>query len=394
MKRLPQGVRLRGRAFLAKSAIFDYRLRITEHEGFVREIDDPYRYGQVMGELDLHLLGEGTHYRAFEKLGSHPLTIGDSTGMYFAVWAPNADRVSVVGDFNRWNGLAHPMRRLVPNGIWELFVPGLGAGRALQVRDPSALREAADSEERSLRAPVRDAAGHGVADERARAATRGATTHGCRSASCPTAAWTSRSRSTRCTPPPGTRVREDGHRSLTYRELAERLVPYVKDMGFTHIELLPMLEHPVRRIRGAIRSRGSSRPPAGFGTPDDFKCFVDECHRHGIGVILDWVPGHFPKDAHGLARFDGTALYEHEDPRHGRASGLGHADLQLRPQRGAQLPRQQRALLDRGVPPRRPARRRRRVDALSRLLARPKASGSRTATAGARTSTPCRSSGT
>ena len=125
--RLAQGI-VFSAVFPGEDRVFDYRLRVTEAEGFVRDLDDPYRYGQVMGELDLHLFGEGNHYRAFEKLGSHPVTLGAATGTYFAVWAPNADRVSVVGDFNRWNGLAHPMRRLVPNGIWELFVPGLPAG--------------------------------------------------------------------------------------------------------------------------------------------------------------------------------------------------------------------------------------------------------------------------
>jgi 1,4-alpha-glucan branching enzyme len=320
MTRLRQGI-VFAASFPDEERIFDYRLRITEHEGFVRDIDDPYRYGQVMGELDLHLLGEGTHYRAFEKLGSRTLTIGESTGTYFAVWAPNADRVSVVGDFNRWHGLAHPMRRLVPNGIWELFVPGLGPGERykyeLRPRFSKAPMLKSDPYAREFETPPATAA-----------LTSGSGRFAWRDQE-----WVAnRERSNGLLDKPVSiyevhaaswdRVREDGHRSLTYRELAERLVPYVKEMGFTHIELLPVLEHPFGGSWG-YQVTGFFAPTSRHGTPDDFKWFIDECHRHGIGVLLDWVPGHFPKDAHGLARFDGTALYEHEDPRLGEHQDWG-----------------------------------------------------------------------
>ncbi len=171
-----------------------------------------------------------------------------------------------------------------------------------------------------------------------------------------------------------------------YRELADTLVPYVQDMGFTHIELLPVMEHPFSRLVGLSGGRATSRRPAASARPTTSATSSTRAIGSGIGVILDWVPGHFPKDAHGLARFDGTALYEHADPRQGEHHRLGHADLQLRPQRGAELPAQQRAVLARGVPHRRPARRRRGVDALPRLLAQARASGCPTSTAAARTS--------
>jgi 1,4-alpha-glucan branching enzyme len=320
MRRLPQAI-VFSAEFPGEERVFDYRLRITEHEGFVREIADPWRYGQVMGELDLHLFGEGNHYRAFERLGSHPLTIGETAGTYFAVWAPNADRVSVVGDFNRWNGLAHPMRRLVPNGIWELFIPGLGAGERYKYEirprfaGPPMLK--GDPYARQFETPPATASiTHGADIYRwrdadwvsAREQSGGGLDQPISIYEVHAASWA--------------RVDEEGHRSLTYRELAERLVPYVKEMGFTHIELLPILEHPYGGSWG-YQVTGFFAPTSRHGQPEDFKWFVDECHRHGVGVLLDWVPGHFPRDAHGLARFDGTALYEHEDPRLGEHQDWG-----------------------------------------------------------------------
>jgi 1,4-alpha-glucan branching enzyme len=320
MARLPQGS-VFAAEFPGEERVFDYRFRVTEPEGFVREIVDPYRYGQVMGELDLHLLGEGTHFRSFEKLGSHQLMIGDSTGTYFAVWAPNADRVSVVGDFNRWNGLAHPMRRLVPNGIWELFIPGLGSGERYkyEIRPRFGVVPflKGDPYARQFEKPPATAS-----------IVTGADVYRWRDA-----AWVeARERSNGGLDKPiaiyevhaesWARVPEEGNRPLTYRELGERLVPYVKDMGFTHIELLPILEHPYGGSWG-YQVTGFFAPTSRFGEPEDFKWLVDECHRHDIGVLLDWVPGHFPRDAPGLARFDGTALYEHEDPRLGEHQDWG-----------------------------------------------------------------------
>jgi 1,4-alpha-glucan branching enzyme len=308
-------------AFDRDEHIFDYRLRVTDDNGRVSEIDDPYRYGRVLGALDLHLLGEGTHYRAWEKLGSHPLTIGGATGTHFAVWAPNAERVSVVGDFNRWNGLSHPMRSLVPNGLWEIFIPGLQSGERYKYELRSKARRhvflKSDPYAQQFETPPQTASitaspsGHVWRDEewlQDRSATQGGLDRPLAIYEVHAGSWM--------------RVPEEGNRSLTYRELAKRLVPYVREMGFTHIELLPILEHPYGGSWG-YQVTGFYAPTSRYGTPDDFRAFVDECHVNGIGVILDWVPGHFPKDEHGLARFDGTALYEHEDPRQGEHQDWG-----------------------------------------------------------------------
>jgi 1,4-alpha-glucan branching enzyme len=320
MTRLPQGILFEA-AFERDEHVFDYRLRVTDDHGQVAEIDDPYRYGRVLGALDLHLLGEGTHYRAWEKLGSHPLTVGDATGTHFAVWAPNAERVSVVGDFNRWNGLSHPMRSLVPNGLWEIFIPGVLPGQRYKYELRSKSRRhvflKADPYAQHFETPPQTASliaapsAHAWQDEawlQQRALVQGGLDRPLSIYEVHAGSWA--------------RVPEEGNRSLSYRELAARLVPYVKEMGFTHIELLPILEHPYGGSWG-YQVTGFFAPTSRYGTPDDFRAFVDECHRQGIGVILDWVPGHFPKDAHGLARFDGTALYEHEDPRQGEHQDWG-----------------------------------------------------------------------
>jgi 1,4-alpha-glucan branching enzyme len=320
MTRLPQGILFEA-AFEHDEHVFDYRLRVTDENGQVAEIDDPYRYGRVLGALDLHLLGEGTHYRAWEKLGSHALTIGDARGTHFAVWAPNAERVSVVGDFNRWNGLSHPMRSLVPNGLWEIFIPDVLPGQRYKYELRSKSRRhvflKADPYAQHFETPPQTASlttapsAHVWQDEawlQQRAMVQGGLDRPLAIYEVHAGSWM--------------RVPEEGNRSLSYRELAERLVPYVKEMGFTHIELLPILEHPYGGSWG-YQVTGFFAPTSRFGAPDDFRAFVDECHRHDIGVILDWVPGHFPKDAHGLAQFDGTALYEHEDPRQGEHQDWG-----------------------------------------------------------------------
>jgi 1,4-alpha-glucan branching enzyme len=298
----------------------DYRLRITYPSGHVVEIDDAYRYGRVLTDYDLHLLGEGTHYRTFEKLGSHRITVGSTTGVHFAVWAPTAGRVSVIGDFNAWDGRVHPMRHLGPSGVWEMFIPDLpdgqkykyeirtATGSILKKSDPYALAFEVPPQFASV---VHDISGYEWHD----------------------VAWlTGRQESGSWLDKPmaiyevhlgsWARVPDQGHRFLTYRELAERLVPYVKDTGFTHIELLPVMEHPFSGSWG-YQVLGFYAPTSRFGPPEDFKYFVDACHQAGIGVILDWVPGHFPKDEHGLARFDGTALYEHADPRQGEHQDWG-----------------------------------------------------------------------
>ncbi|HEX5107970.1 MAG TPA: 1,4-alpha-glucan branching protein GlgB [Vicinamibacterales bacterium] len=292
---------------------FAYRLRVREGSS-LRDLIDPYQFGQVLADFDLHLFSEGTHYRAWEKLGSHRITIGSVTGVHFAVWAPNAQRVSVIGDFNGWDGRVHPMRKLVPSGVWELFIPDLpdGACYKYEVRTAAgALVNKADPYAQRFEVPPNTASviwsgGAYRWDDEAWMSDRpslGGWHHR------PMAIYEVHLESWR-------RVPEEGGRYLTYRELADTLVPYVVEMGFTHLELLPVMEHPFSGSWG-YQVIGFFAPTSRFGSPDDFRYFVDACHRQGIGLILDWVPGHFPKDQHGLAWFDGTALYEHADPRKG-----------------------------------------------------------------------------
>jgi 1,4-alpha-glucan branching enzyme len=298
----------------------DYRLVVTEQGGDVYDLDDPYRYGRVLTGYDLHLLGEGTHYRAFEKLGAHRITIGSTTGVHFAVWAPNAHRVSVVGDFNRWDGRVHVMRLLAPNGIWEIFLPDLADGEKYKFEiltlegslliksDPFGFSFEMPPASASI---VRDVSGYAWNDHEwmaSREGRQGWFEQPMAIYEVHLGSWA--------------RVPEEENRYLTYREMAERLVPYVKSMGFTHLELLPVMEHPFSGSWG-YQVLGFFAPTSRFGSPEDFKHLVDACHQAGIGVILDWVPGHFPKDAHGLARFDGTALYEHDDPRQGEHRDWG-----------------------------------------------------------------------
>ncbi len=298
----------------------DYRLRITYPGDVVVDVDDPYRYGRVLTDFDLHLLTEGTHHRAFEKLGAHRLAWGGTTGIHFAVWAPNADRVSLVGDFNAWDGRVHPMRLLMPNGIWEIFIPELQDGEKykFEIRTRTgALLKKTDPFGVAFEVPpqsaavVRDISRYEWRDDKWMAARREAGGGFDR----PMAIYEVHLGS-------WARVPEEGNRFLSYRELAHRLVPYVKEMGFTHLELLPVMEHPFSGSWG-YQVLGFFAPTSRFGPPEDFKFFVDACHDAGLGVILDWVPGHFPKDAHGLAQFDGTSLYEHEDPRQGEHQDWG-----------------------------------------------------------------------
>jgi 1,4-alpha-glucan branching enzyme len=296
-----------------------YRLRIHEGSG-VREIVDPYQFGQVLSDYDLHLFSEGTHLRAWEKFGAHAMAIGGVAGVHFAVWAPNAQRVSVVGDFNRWDGRVHPMRRLVPSGVWELFVPDvpLGAFYKYEVLTPEGhVLEKSDPYAQQFELPPNSAsivwAGGGYQwrdDEWMNDRMSFGGWH-----DRPMSIYEVHLGSWR-------RVPEEQYRSLTYRELARDLVPYVREMGYTHLELMPVMEHPFTGSWG-YQVIGFFAPTSRFGTPDDFRYFVDECHRQGVGVILDWVPGHFPKDPYGLARFDGTALYEHDDPRQGEHRDWG-----------------------------------------------------------------------
>ncbi len=300
---------------------FDYRLVVQYADGHTVEIDDPYRYGPVLTDFDLHLLAEGTQLRAQDKLGAHTMSMGSTAGVHFAVWAPSAERVSVVGDFNGWDGRVNPMRVLLPHGVWEIFIPGVAQGARykfeVRSRHGGAVVLKADPYAKWSEVPpltasiVRDLDGYDWQDGEWMARRKDLGSRLDRPMSIyevHLGSWA--------------RVPEEGGRVLTYRELAERLVPYVAEMGYTHIELLPVLEHPFSGSWG-YQVTGFFAPTSRFGTPEDFKAFVDACHRHDIGVILDWVPGHFPKDGHGLVWFDGTALYEHADPRQGEHTDWG-----------------------------------------------------------------------
>jgi len=270
---------------------------------------------RVITDFDLYLFGEGTLHRAFEKLGAHRRTTGDVTGVHFAVWAPNAAKVSVIGDFNGWNPVTHPMKHLGASGIWEAFVPNVGDGERykyeiqsrvdgakLQKADPYGVFFESDASGAAIVWDLNRYAWRDRAWMDARAAGNGWLDGPMSIYEVHLGSWK--------------RATDRGNAVLTYREMAEQLVPYVKHMGYTHIELLPVMEHPFAGSWG-YQVTGFFAPTSRFGPPEDFKAFVDECHLAGIGVILDWVPGHFPKDAHGLARFDGTSLYEHDDPRQG-----------------------------------------------------------------------------
>jgi 1,4-alpha-glucan branching enzyme len=290
---------------------FDYLLEVTTWSGEILQTSDPYSYGPVLGEQDTYLYCMGNHYEIYEKLGAHLREINGHAGVSFAVWAPNAQRVSVVGDFNSWDGRTYPMRRRIEAGIWEIFVPGV-------------------RENAHYKYEIRNCFGNVVlkSDPFSFFAQ-----HGVQTASLvfnldrfkwSDDAWVAE-RKTRYWPQQPVsiyevhlgswaRVTEEDNRYLSYLEFADRLIPYVKKMGYTHIELLPVAEHPFDGSWG-YQITGYYAPTSRFGNPDEFRHFVDRCHQESIGVILDWVPGGFPKDASGLAEFDGTQLYGLTDPR-------------------------------------------------------------------------------
>jgi len=275
-------------------------------------IDDPYAFGPVLGSMDDWLLGEGTHAHLYDRLGAHVITHEGAAGVSFAVWAPNAKRVSVVGDFNGWDGRRHAMRLRLGTGVWEIFLPGLVEGALYKYEIIS--REGAllplKSDPVGFAAELRPSTASRVCDT-----TRFRWTDG---------DWmrSRGDRDLRRGPMSvyevhlGSWRRGHGNRWLTYDELADHLVPYATEMGFTHLELMPVHEHPFDGSWG-YQPVGLFAPTSRHGDPAAFARFVDRCHTAGIGVIIDWVPAHFPSDPHGLARFDGTALYEHEDPRLG-----------------------------------------------------------------------------
>jgi 1,4-alpha-glucan branching enzyme len=293
-----------------RSGVPAYQLEVSYASG-TYTLDDPYRFLPTVGELDLYLFGEGKHERLWDKLGAHEQVVDGVAGTGFAVWAPNARAVRVVGDFNGWDGRLHPMRSLGASGVWELFVPGVGtgthykyelitaAGDLVLKADPMALA----TEAPPATASVVYTSQYEWDDQ----------------------AWTA-ARPERQTVSAPISVYEvhlgSWRKGLSYRELADQLPEYVAEMGFTHVELMPVAEHPYSASWG-YQVTGYYAPTARFGTPDDFRYLVDRLHQRGIGVIVDWVPAHFPKDAWALARFDGTALYEHADPRRGEHPDWG-----------------------------------------------------------------------
>ena len=286
-----------------------YHCRAGGHQW---QVADPYSFGPVLGPMDDYLIGEGTHLRLFDKLGAHLTHHQGADGVHFAVWAPNARFVSVVGDFNDWDHRRHIMRCRVDTGVWEIFVPDIGAGRAYKYRIV-----AADGTLLPLKADP-----YAVASE-LRPATASITATPAKpdwGDAAHRAHWASVD--PRRVPMaiyevhPGSWQRDGDGWFQSWDAMAETLIPYAVDMGFTHIQFLPVSEHPYDPSWG-YQTTGLYAPSARFGTPDGFARFVDGAHRAGLGVLIDWVPAHFPTDAHGLARFDGTALYEHEDPRLG-----------------------------------------------------------------------------
>ncbi|WP_128255196.1 1,4-alpha-glucan branching protein GlgB [Falsirhodobacter deserti] len=296
--------------FIGKTATREYRLWAQGH-GTEWTVDDPYRFGPVLGEIDEYLLGEGTHHQLWDALGAHPIVHEGVEGTHFAVWAPNAQRVSVVGDFNLWDGRRTPMRARGATGVWEIFLPAIGPGTPYKYEIRS------NSDEVIQKA---DPVGFGAEHPPRTASVVRDLAH----PDWHDGDWMLRRQDAQNIDAPisiyevhlGSWRRASGNRMLSYTELAEQLVDYVHWMGFTHIELMPVSEFPFDGSWG-YQPVGLFAPTIRHGTPDEFRALVDAAHRKGLGVILDWVPGHFPSDPHGLGRFDGTPLYEHADPREG-----------------------------------------------------------------------------
>jgi 1,4-alpha-glucan branching enzyme len=300
---------------LPTTEVPDYRLLVDYGDGFEHEQDDPYRYLPTLGEMDLHLIGEGRHEELWKVLGAHVRSYdtpgGPVTGTSFAVWAPSARGVRVNGDFNGWSSAAHPMRGLGSSGVWELFVPGIGNGTKYKydvLGADGVWRQKADpmaqhTEHPPATASVVYTSDYAWSDEQ----------------------WCARRTSTDWLRAPMSTYEVhlgSWRQGLSYKELAEQLVDYVCEAGFTHVELLPVMEHPFGGSWG-YQVTSYYAPTSRFGSPDEFRYLVDRLHQAGIGVIVDWVPAHFPKDEWALARFDGTALYEHADPRRGEQPDWG-----------------------------------------------------------------------
>jgi len=301
-----------------RDRLFPYRLRLLCDTG-EQEVEDPYRFSPILGDMDVHLLAEGNHECSFARLGAHPTTLDDVAGVSFAVWAPNAQRVSVVGDFDDWDGRRFPMRLRHGCGVWEIFLPGIKRGARykyeIKTKRGEVFLKADPYAFQAENPPATASIIHGLLDvpwndgewmaRRRRHADR----------ESPIAIYEVHLGSWR-------RRTGENNRYLSYAELADQLIPYAKDMGFTHLELLPVSEYPFDGSWG-YQPTGLFAPTSRFGTPEDFRAFVERCHQEGLGVIIDWVVGHFPDDPHGLAGFDGTSLYEHSDPRLGRHADWG-----------------------------------------------------------------------
>ncbi|MEK6590572.1 MAG: 1,4-alpha-glucan branching protein GlgB [Nitrospinota bacterium] len=313
--------------FIQNREIFSYYIIIKTHDGNLLKFHDPYSFLPIIGDIDRHLFNEGNHFLIYEKLGAHLIDVNGIKGVHFAVWAPNAKRVSIIGDFNKWDGRRHPMRILGSSGIWELFIPGIKEGEIYKFEiKTQANHLLVKADPYAFYSEVRPKSASIVWDINKYEWNDGE--------------WMARRENTNHLNMPvaiyevhlGSWARhvlskvkgkaEEGNRFLTYREIAPLLVDYVNDMGYTHIELMPVMEHPFDASWG-YQVTGYFAPTSRFGTPEDFMYFVDYCHQNNIGVIVDWVPAHFPRDGHSLIRFDGTALYEHEDPRKGEHPDWG-----------------------------------------------------------------------
>jgi 1,4-alpha-glucan branching enzyme len=293
---------------------YQYQFEVTGHNNIVRLIHDPYHFLPQLSEYDCHLYSKGNHYEIYKKLGAHPTTIDNISGTIFRVWAPSAKRVSVISDFNYWDGRVHQMRAINNSGIWELFLPGIDKGEIYKyeiLSQQDTLLEKSDPYQffGELR-PKTASIVWGIEDDYIwqdeewleQRKNSSIYDNAMSTYEVHLASWQ--------------RDPNNPQRFLTYREIARALVPYIKKMGFTHIEIMPVTEHPLDESWG-YQVSGYFSITSRMGTPQDFKFLVDECHKNGIGVILDWVPSHFPSDGHTLGRFDGTALYEHDNPRQG-----------------------------------------------------------------------------
>ncbi len=279
---------------------------------------DPYTFVPHIPDYDLHLFDQGQHWHIYRILGAHCMTIDNVPGVRFAVWAPNAERVSVVADFNRWDGRRHPMQNLGSSGVWALFIPeiSVGAPYKFEIRNRSTENVLVKSDPYAQQFEIRPKTASIITESS--------------SFQWNDHVWLNQRKQTEWLHAPmsiyelhlGSWQRDEDSQFLNYRELADRLVSYVKSLGFTHIELLPISEHPFDDSWG-YQTLGNFAPTTRYGSPDDFRYFVNQCHQQNIGIILDWVPAHFPKDEHGLRRFDGTALYEHEDSRLGEHPDWG-----------------------------------------------------------------------